>query len=149
MYKPTSLRNHLAAALPDLKRNPEKLLVFTDKGRLIGTRTQSRSFEYAYVLNVIVTDYGGEEDALMVPLLDWVAIHQADLLGNGDRPDKGIRFMVDFNNHDSVDISLELDLTERVIVKQTDQRLDISHVGEMLLKQLIRTKIEILQFCMW
>ena len=131
MYKPNSLRAHLTAALPDLQRNPDKLLVFADKGSLRTTRTASRSFEYAYVLNVIVTDYGGEEDALMVPLLDWVTVHQADLLGNEDKNNKGIRFIVDFNNHDSVDISLELDITERVIVKQTGNKLDITHAGEI------------------
>ena len=130
MYKPDSLRAHLTAAIPDLKRNPDKLLVFIDKGSLFTTRTKSRSFEYAYTLNIIVTDYSDEEDALMVPLLDWVATHQADLLGNDDKG-KGIRFMVDFNNHNSVDISLDLDLTERVIVKQTGTRLDIAHAGEV------------------
>ncbi|MBC3911607.1 phage tail protein [Undibacterium umbellatum] len=130
MYKPNSLRAHLTAAIPDLQRNPDKLLVFADKGSLHTTRTASRSFEYAYVLNIIVTDYSGEEDALIVPLLDWLATHQADLLGNDDKA-KGIRFMVDFNNHNSVDISLEIDLTERVIVKQTGTRLDITHAGEI------------------
>lgn len=39
--------------------------------------------------------------------------------------------MVDFNNHNSVDLSLEIDLTERVIVKQTGTRLDITHAGEI------------------
>ncbi|MFZ6712000.1 phage tail protein [Undibacterium sp. TC9W] len=131
MYKPNSLRNHLTAANPDLKRNPDKLLVFADEGRLIGTGTASRSFEYAYKLNVIITDFGGDEDGLMVPLLDWVAVHQADLLGNPDKREKGIRFVVDFNNHDSVDISLELELSERVIVKQNQNRLDITHAGEI------------------
>ncbi|MFZ6873777.1 phage tail protein [Undibacterium sp. Di27W] len=130
MYKPNSLRAHLTAAIPDLKRNPDKLLVFADKGCLRTTRTASRSFEYAYLLNIIVTDYGGEEDALMVPLLDWVTAHQAALLGNDDKSNKGICFMVDFNNHDSVDISLELDITERVIFKQTGNKLDIAHAGE-------------------
>ncbi|MFZ6772319.1 phage tail protein [Undibacterium sp. SXout7W] len=130
MYKPNSLRAHLTAAIPDLKRNPDKLLVFADKGSLHTTRTASRSFEYAYVLNIIVTDYGGEEDALMVPLLDWITVHQADLLGNEDKS-KGIRFMVDFNNHNSVDISLELNMTERVIVQQTGHQLNITHAGEI------------------
>lgn len=81
-------------------------------------------------MNVIVTDYSGEEDALIVPLLDWLATHQADLLGNDDKA-KSKRFMVDFNNHNSVDISLEIDLTERVIVKQTGTLLDITHAGEI------------------
>ena len=39
MYKPNSLRKHLTAANPDLKRDPDKLLVFADEGRLIATGT--------------------------------------------------------------------------------------------------------------
>ena len=38
---------------------------------------------------------------------------------------------MDFNNHHSVDISLELDITERVIVQQTGNKLDIAHAGEI------------------
>jgi hypothetical protein len=60
MYKPDSLRAHLTAANPDLKRDPDKLLVFVDEGRLIATGTHSRSFEYAYKINVIITDFGDE-----------------------------------------------------------------------------------------
>ena len=130
MYKPNSLRKHLTAANPDLKRDPDKLLVFADEGRLIATGTQSRSFEYAYKLNVIITDFGGDEDALMVPLLDWLAHHQPDLLNNPDKRDRGIRFIVDFNNHSSVDISLEIELTERVIVQQDKSKLTIQHAAE-------------------
>lgn len=133
MYKPNSLRQHLTTANPDLRRDPDKLLVFADEGRLICTGTASRSFEYAYKLNVIITDFGGDEDAIMVPLLDWIATHQPDILGNEEKRQRGIRFIVDFNNHDSVDISLEIELTERVIVKAQQGRLDIKHVGEPVL----------------
>ena len=30
MYKPNSLRHHLAAAIPDLQRAPDRLMVFSD-----------------------------------------------------------------------------------------------------------------------
>jgi hypothetical protein len=132
MYKPNSLRQHLSAASPDLRRDPDKLLVFADEGRLIATGTAARSFEYAYKLNVIITDYGGNEDALMVPLLDWIAHHQPDLLNHPDKRERGIRFLVDFNNHNSVDISLEIELTERVIVRQDNSKLNIQHASEPL-----------------
>lgn len=130
MYKPDSLRAHLTAANPDLKRDPDKLLVFVDEGRLIATGTHSRSFEYAYKINVIITDFGGDEDAIMVPLLDWVGRHQPELLDNPEKRERAIRFIIDFNNHESVDISLEIDLTERVIVRQEQGKLTIQHVAE-------------------
>jgi len=130
MYKPDSLRKHLTAANPELKRDPDKLLVFIDEGRLLASGTGSLSFEYAYKLNVIIIDFGGDEDALMVPLLEWVQHHQPDLLNHPDQRQHGIRFIVDINNHNSADISLEIELTERVIVKREDRKLRIQHAGE-------------------
>ncbi|BBB66173.1 hypothetical protein UNDYM_1920 [Undibacterium sp. YM2] len=64
--------------------------------------TKSRSFKATAPHN---TDYSDEEDALIVPLLDWLATRQADLFGNDDKA-KGIRFMVDFNNRNSGDITV-------------------------------------------
>jgi hypothetical protein len=131
MYKATSLREHLTNANPDLKQNPDKLLVFVDQGHVIATGTASLSFEYQYRLNIIITDYSGNEDAIMVPLLAWVALHQADLLGNPDLRKTGIGFEVDFNNHESVDLSITLSLTERTIVtKKEGGQLSIAHPVE-------------------
>jgi hypothetical protein len=120
MYKPASLRQHLTHTNPDLKQNPDKLLVFVDQGRAMASGTNSLSFEYHYRLNIIITDYSGEPDAIMVPLLAWVANHQAELLNNPDLRQTGIQFEVDFNNHQSIDLSIVLDLTERTIVKRLD-----------------------------
>jgi hypothetical protein len=131
MYKPASLREHLACANPDLKRNPDKLLVFADHGKVIAGGTNSLSFEYHYRLNIIITDYGGEPDAIMVPLLSWVAVHQVGLLNNPDLRQTGIQFEVDFNNHRTMDLSIALELSERVAVKRFDNgKLQITHPQE-------------------
>ncbi len=131
MYKPDSLRKHLTDANPDLQRNPDSVLVFVDKGHLVNSGAGSLSFEYRYQLNIIITDFAGDEDAIMVPLLAWIAIHQVELMHNPDLREKGIRFVVDYNNHESVDLSIELDLTERVVVSKSDNgRLDIRHRAE-------------------
>lgn len=131
MYKPNSLRAHLVAANLDLRRNPEKLLVFADDGRIVAAGCASLSFEYQYRLNIIVTDYSGDADALMVPMLAWIGVHQIDLLDNPEKRKTGIGFEVDFNNHETVDLSIKLDLSERVIVKRTEQgQLDVRHIPE-------------------
>lgn len=132
MYKPTSLRKHITDANTDLKNNPDKLLVFADEGKVIGTGTESLSFEYNYRLNLIITDYTGDEDAIMVPLLAWIQHHQPELLANPEKRANGIRFSVDFNNHESVDLSLEIELSERVIVKRSGTQLQINHAGEAI-----------------
>ena len=131
MYKPNSLRQHLAAAIPELQRDPDRLLVFVDEGNVVASATASLSFEYRYKLNLIVTDYAGDADAIMVPLIAWLQVHQLDLMGNEEKRKTSISFEVDFNNHETVDISIKLDLTERVAVKRGEQgRLDIKHLAE-------------------
>ena len=131
MYKPQSLRAHLKAAIADLAQNPDKLLVFADEGNTVATGTGSLSFEYRYKLNIIITDYSGDADAIMVALLAWAEVHQRDLLDNADLRKTGIGFDVDFNNHQTIDLSIKLALTERVVVKRgSGGRLDVQHPAE-------------------
>jgi hypothetical protein len=131
MYKPKSLRAHLKAAIADLTRNPDKLLIFADEGNTVATGTNSLSFEYRYKLDIIITDYSGDADAVMVALLAWVQIHQRDLLDNAELRKSGIGFNVDFNNHETIDLSIKLALTERVVVKEAGTgRLEVRHLAE-------------------
>lgn len=126
MNKHDSLRRHLTVANPDLQQNPDKLVMFADEGHVVATGNGSLSFEYRYKLNLILTDFSGNEDAIMVTLLAWIAVHQSDLLNNPDLRKTGISFEVDFNNHETFDLSIKLDLTERIVVAQGEHgRLDI------------------------
>ncbi|AIY42552.1 Phage tail protein [Collimonas arenae] len=110
MYKPKSLREHLIAAKPDLQRNPDKLLVFADEDNVVATGTGSLSFLYQYKLNAIITGYSGDPDAIMAPLLAWVAVHQVGLLGNPEQRKTSIGFEVDFNNYETMDLAITLAL---------------------------------------
>jgi hypothetical protein len=131
MIKPDSLRKHLASSNDDLRRNPDKMLIFADEGNMVAVGTQSLSFEYRYRLNLIITDYAGDPNAVMVPLLAWIRVHQSDLVDNPERRKNGIRFEVDFNNKETVDLSITMDLTERVVVTPgPGGRLDVMHRPE-------------------
>lgn len=130
MNKPASLRQALEAALPDLKVNPDKLKVFIDAGGVATTATRSLSFEYAYVLNVVVCDYAEHPDQLIVAVLIWLRRHQPELLANRERMRDGFKFEVDIISHAAVDISIELKLTERVGVKSEAGKLTIEHFDE-------------------
>lgn len=131
MIKPASLRAAIEAALPALKRNPDRLLVFINEGSIRSTAAASLSFEYAYELQLVVTDYAEHADTLMVPILAWVARHQPDLLAHPERQREGLRFEADLLNHTTMDLSVRVQLTERVIVTdQTDGGHLATHVGE-------------------
>lgn len=131
MNKPESLRTHLLAAIAELKHNPERLIIFIDNGKVRCTAAVSLSFEYVYDLQVILTDYAGHPDAVMLPLLGWLRVNQSELLENLTKSAEGIKFEVDVLANDKVDMAITLPLTERVVVRKQDNgTYDLSHPAE-------------------
>ncbi len=131
MNKPESLRAHLLAAIPELKRNPDRLLVFIDNGSLRSTAAPDLSFEYSYTLNLILTEFAGHPDAVAIPLFAWVLVNQRELMENQEKGRDAIKFEADILDNSKVDLSITLPLTERVIVKQqADGTLDVDHPEE-------------------
>tara|TARA_Y100001949_G_scaffold163033_3_gene156583 strand:- start:1098 stop:1583 length:486 start_codon:yes stop_codon:yes gene_type:complete len=131
MNKPESLRAHLVAAVPELKRNPDRLLTFVDNGSMRSTAAPGLSFEYSYTLNIILTDFAGHPDAVAIPLFAWVLLNQRELMENQEKGRDAIKFEADILDNSKVDLSITLPLTERVIVKrQADGTLQVSHPAE-------------------
>ncbi|CAI8909039.1 phage tail protein [Pseudomonas zeae] len=131
MNKPENLREHLLATVAELKHNPDRLLIFIDNGKIRCTAAQTLSFEYNFDLQVILTDFAGHPDSVMLPLLGWLSIHQAELLENLSKAADGIRFEADILDNSKVDFSLTLPLTERVVIgKDEHGNTTICHPGE-------------------
>ena len=130
MYKPKSLRKALTDALPDLARNPEMMRIFIDNGKLASTLAASLSFENQYTLNVVVTDFTGDIELLLVPIQAWLRIHQADIMTTDEGRKKGFTYFADINSNDSADISISLMLTERTLVREEGDKLHIETVPE-------------------
>lgn len=131
MNKPESLRAHLVAAIPELRRNPDRLLVFVEEGTLRSTAAQGLSFEYGYTLTLILTDFAGHPDAVAIPLFAWVLVNQPELMLNLEKGREAIRFQAEILDKGKVDLEVRLPLTERVIVKkQEDGSLQVSHPDE-------------------
>lgn len=116
MKKPASLRAAIAAAVPELARNPDRFLVFADEGAVAATNTKTLSFEYRYTLHVILLDYSGDADPVMLAVLQWVRLNQPELLDNPQKRHHGIHFEVDHLNHHTCDLSIRLPLSEGVVV---------------------------------
>ncbi|WP_313539764.1 phage tail protein [Sphingomonas sp.] len=114
MEKPDSLRRVLLAHVPLLRDDPAKLSLFVDKGR-IAARPGSLAFEYRYTLNIVVQDYAGSIDGLMVPILAWISEAQPDLLQAG--PQEPFRFESELLDADSADVSIWIELSEIVTVR--------------------------------
>ncbi len=118
MLKPQLLRKTLMEAVPEFRNDPDKLHIFIERGNIISTLAPSLSHEYQYTLSLVVTDFGGSVDSVMVPILSWLRRHQHDGMANPDLREEAFRFEVDVLSHESCDIEIALHITERVIVKE-------------------------------
>lgn len=130
MKKHLLLREHLVAAIPALQADPDRLLIFVDNGNLAGTYRPGASFEYRYTLDLVLTDFAGSPEAVMVPLLQWLTRHQSELLANPANRDK-LTFEVDVLADDLVDLAIKLPLTERVrVTRDAAGQLVLEHLAE-------------------
>ncbi|HCN3006972.1 TPA: phage tail protein, partial [Escherichia coli] len=83
-----------------------------------------------YTLNVIVTDFTGDFDLLIVPVLAWLRENQPDIMTTDEGQKKGFTFYADINNDSSFDISISLMLTERTLVSEVDGALHVKNIPE-------------------
>jgi|SRR5476649_821390 len=130
MNKPASLRKTLNEGVPHIRDNPESLHIFVDAGNVVATLAPSLSYEYRYTLNLIVTDFAGDQNLLMVPILYWLKKNQPDLMANNELREHGFSFEVDILNHKTCDISIDLKLTERVVVRKEGDNVIVEAVTE-------------------
>lgn len=140
MKKPADLRAYLTQWVPDLAANPEKLHVFIEKGHIATTYGATRSFEYHYTLQLLITDFAESPDVLIVPLLGWVETNQPDLLLDPVRREKLTAFEAEIIDADKIDIAITLELSERVIVTANPGGGFVcTHIGEPALPDLCGT----------
>ncbi len=133
MLKPGSLRDHLVGSIPQLKRDPNKLAMFIKSGSVSSRLTTSLAFEYGYTLTVMLLDYAGTLDAVVLPIIVWLREHQSDAVDNPDRQTKAVRYEVDFLTKTTVDLAIEIDLTENVMTRPrpgVDGGFDVVHKAD-------------------
>lgn len=123
MKKLAHLRQHLLDRLPNLKRNPEALLTFIEDGEIEFWRGEGLSHLYRIPARIIVTDYRGEADDIVIPVLEWLQIYEPGL-----DPTNTLRIEVEILNNKTIDLALTIRLTERVIVKDENGQRTIRHV---------------------
>lgn len=130
MLKPAAVREIITRANTYLRRDPDKLQVFLDSGRVVARGATSLSYEYRYTLNIIVQDFPNHADQIILPMLAYLRTQQPELFENLELSNNLIRFDAEILNQDTIDLSLQVDLTERVIVGQEGNKLIATHVAE-------------------
>lgn len=130
MKKPQSLKDHLLSAVPELQRDPERVLVFADEGTVRSTLANGLSFEYVYTLTLILIDYAGDLAAVSIPVLDWIRTNQSELMANLENSKSAIKFEAEILSNDKVDLVIQIPVTERIIIKKEHDKLTITYPEE-------------------
>lgn len=128
MKKPETLRAAIAATVPDLAENPERLIMWIDQGSVASPMTAAFHFAYSYRLNILLLGYAGQQPPIDIAILYWLRVNQPDLLQPGK---DAFSFEVDFNDNNSVDREIQLQLTEQVhAVQRPDGGFDMRFIAE-------------------
>lgn len=113
MEKPGSLRAAIEAYLPELKRDPDKLVMWVRDGSVRCTQGPDLGFTIAYRLSGALVNFTGHPSVVFLAINGWLAQDQPELLG---ALTPGYRFEVDVIDSQTVDLAFELDLDEVVKV---------------------------------
>ena len=106
------------ARCPLFRQQPDQLSVLVREGRIECTAAPSLSYEYAYTLQLVALDFSADLSAIVVPLLAWLRLNQPELAANADLAAKSIRFEAQYLSTSNLDLTIEVDLTERIIVSR-------------------------------
>lgn len=130
MNKPHSLRHALNKSVPYVRENPDRLHLFVDNGSVVATAAASISWEYRYTLNVVITDFTGDQNLLIAPIQLWLRENQPDMLMNATGREQLFTFEVDILDNGACDLSLNLRLTERVLAREVNGAIQVETVPE-------------------
>lgn len=128
MNKPKSIREFLQSRVSALKQRPDDFLTFIESGQVVSTQAVNPSFIYHYKLNIVILDFNGHADEIVLPILIWLRSNQPDIL-TGEPNDK-FTFEAEILTNETADISISLQLTERVKVTVDGEALTAHHCSE-------------------
>lgn len=130
MNKPAALRDFLSKSIPWLGENPDKLVILANRGTVFSSGDGTLSHVVGYELQAIVVDYPLEPSTVFVPVLAWLRQYQPDLLQNAKRMESGFRFEAEFMSHALADLSITLQVTERVKVSESGGSASVEYLPE-------------------
>ncbi len=137
MKKAEALRAHLVQHVPHLRKEPQNLLVFIERGGIGCRLGGGLSFDYRYEINLVVLDFAAHADTLIVPLLAWVAVNEPALMQAPGTLEQVVRFEAEIIDNDRADLSLTIPVSERVIVTPDGTGYLATHADEPPIDELL------------
>ena len=113
MEKIDTLRAVLTEAIPELKREPERLRMWVEDGAGSSRQTGTLAFGFTYRLNILLVEMSTDIALIALPIFRWLRVNQPDLLAPGK---EGFSFDADVLDNRACDIVIQIDLTENVTV---------------------------------
>lgn len=123
MKKLADLRDYLLANVPELHKNPDKLVTFIEDGQIEYWRGGNLSHNYTLPVRVIITDFSGSVDSVVIPILAWLEYREP-----GADPENTISFEAELLSNNAFDLAITVNISERVIVTATEAGLGVEHV---------------------
>lgn len=130
MHKLKSLRQALIDAIPQLNAHPERLQMSVGSGNIDARLASSLSFEKRYALNAKVSGFTGDREGFFVPVLAWLRENQPDIFTLDEGHKNGYTFAIVLNDDDTTDISISVQVTERILVSQEQGALHATYSPE-------------------
>ncbi|BBJ61543.1 phage tail protein [Enterobacter asburiae] len=130
MHKLKSLRQALIDAIPQLNANPERLQMSVGGGNIDARQASSLSFEKRYALNVKVSGFTGDSEGFFVQVLAWLRENQPDIFTLDEGRKNGYTFAIVLNDDDTMNITISVQLTERILVSQEQGALHATYSPE-------------------
>ena len=78
----------------------------------------------------MVTDFTGDQNLLMAPILFWLRENQPDQMQNVTERERLFTFEVDILGNGACDLSLNLKLTERVLAREVNGAMQVETLAE-------------------
>ena len=116
MQKPTSLRKALMSALPELRDQPDRLVIWVEDGAVRCRETPDHGFAFEYPLAILISEASTDIAIIAHAVNRWLRVNQPDRLtaGQGD----SYKFEADILDNATADIALTIQLTEDIKVAE-------------------------------
>lgn len=111
MRKIDTLKEAIFAALPELKRDPDRIRIWIERGSAKSTQAPSRSFSFAFQANVLVVEMSSDITVLFLAIFEWARVNQPELM----MPNAGeISFDAEILDNATADVLVQLQLDQAV-----------------------------------